>query len=119
MAKHFDKHDLRNARVGYGIRIPRLAANAAVTVLATDDHVELESTDANPKAVTMPTTGEIGQKVTFNLSLRSSTGTYTVACTRNVTAGNVTLDATGEGCIVQFDGTVWRLVTLLGGSTFA
>lgn len=91
-----------------------LAANAAAALARGDGVVSLSSSDASAKGVTMTGT-EAGHLVVVCLRARSSTGTYTLA----VSGGTVTLDATGEGCLVAYDGSAWQLAGLTGGATFA
>lgn len=91
-----------------------LAADAAIVLARDDAAIRLDSTDAAVKAVTMTATQE-GHIVVVFLGNRASTGSYTLA----VSGGTVTLDATGEGVILAYDGTAWRHVGLLGTATFA
>jgi len=98
---------MRRARV--------LAADAALTLAATDAFVELNITTGTTVA-TMTVTE--GQEVTVSAGVRSG-GSYTLACTRGATAGNVTLDAVGEGATLVCLSGVWRLQMLHGGATFA
>lgn len=93
-----------------------LAADAALTLAATDRSVELNITTGTTVA-TMTAT-HTGHEVTVYAGIRSG-GAYTLGCTRGATAGDVTLDAVGEGCIVKYNGSAWKLVALLGGATFA
>jgi hypothetical protein len=93
-----------------------LAADAACVVAATDDTIELNKTTGTT-AVTMTATGA-GHKIHIYLGVRSG-GDATIACTRGATAGTVTLDAVGEGAILKYNGTAWKLVQLTGGATFA
>lgn len=95
-------------------RVRVLGADAAVMLGRDDGLVSLASSDAAAKPVTMTGT-QAGHVVTVCLRSRSSTGTYTLA----VSGGTVTLDATGEGCIVAYDGSAWQLAALTGGATFA
>lgn len=98
---------MRRARV--------LAADAALTLAATDAWVELNITTGTTVA-TMTVTE--GQEVTVYAGVRSG-GAYTLACTRGATTGNVTLDAVGEGATFVCLSGVWRLALLHGGATFA
>lgn len=93
-----------------------LAADAALTIAATDANVELNITTGTT-AATMTATAS-GHQFTVYAGVRSG-GAYTFACTRGATTGTVTLDAVGEGATFQYDGTVWRLQILHGGATFA
>ena len=91
--------------------------DAAIVVTSSDRLIELRSTDANPKAITVSGIEE-GQEVEFYMADRSSTGTYTVACTRAATAGTATMDATHESVRVRrLNGTL-RLIGVVG-ATFA
>lgn len=100
-----------NARPG---TVRSLTANATAALDRGDGVLSLESTDGSAKPVTMTGT-QAGHMVVVNLRTRSSTGTYTLA----VASGTVTLDATGEGCIIAYDGSAWRLAALTGGATVA
>ncbi len=108
------RHDDLHVWAGHRV----LAANAAVVLLESDGVIELESTDAAAKAVTMTALTPDTMIEAF-MHTRSSTGTYTLACNRGATSGNVTLDAAGEGCKLRRVGAVWRLIALYGGATFA
>lgn len=91
--------------------------NAAYTIAATDLNVELSTTAASTVAATMTAT-YAGHALRVVLTVRTA-GAYTFACTRGATAGTVTLDAVGEGCLLVYSGTTWKLFELLGGATFA
>lgn len=93
-----------------------LAADAALTIAATDKWIELNITTGTT-AATMTATSA-GHSFTVYAGVRSG-GAYTFACTRGATSGTVTIDAVGEGAIFLRDASVWRLVSLLGGATFA
>ena len=93
-----------------------LAADAALTVAATDRTVELNITTGTTVA-TMTAT-HTGHEIKVYAGIRSG-GAYTLACTRGATSGSVTLDAVGEGAILKYNGSAWKLVSLLGGATFA
>lgn len=93
------------------------AVNEAVVVTSADRCLELRSTDAAAKAINVAGIEE-GQEVEFFMADRSSTGTYTVACTRAATAGTATLDATLEGISVRRVGGVLRLKSV-SAATFA
>lgn len=106
-----------NARITKPYR--SVAANGALTWTSADANgcIRLtSSTDASAKAATVVTTGFVaGDTLQFHLLLRSSTGTYTIAAS----SLTVTLDATGEGCMLVFDGTAWQIAGLTGGATAA
>ncbi len=91
-----------------------LTANATATLDRADGVVSLSSSDAATKTVAMTAT-QAGHTVTVCLRSRSSTGSYTLA----VSGGTITLDATGEGCVVAYDGSAWQLAALTGGATVA
>lgn len=93
-----------------------LGADAAATLAATDDVVELNS-GAGSKAVTMTATAA-GHVVRVYATTVTG-GDYTLACTRGATGGTVTLNATGEGCVLSYSGSAWKLLELTGGATFA
>lgn len=93
-----------------------LAADAALSLAATDRTVELNITTGTTVA-TMTATHS-GHTVTVYAGIRSG-GAYTFACTRGATSGSVTIDAVGEGAILKYNGSAWKLVSLLGGATFA
>lgn len=95
-----------------------LGANVALTLAQRDRNIELNSTDAAAKAATMTAT-YAGHVVRVVLTAYSSTGSYTLACTRGATAGTVTLNAVGEGCLLVYSGSAWKLFELIGGATFA
>lgn len=111
--------DATSVLMGYRL----LAANAIPTVDVTDRVIELSSTDAANKACIMSAAQFLppyeGKELHICLSVRSSTGRYDVPCTRGATAGNVALDAAGEGCILRLEAGVWRLLHLTGGATFS
>lgn len=95
-----------------------LGADAALALLPTDAVIEVNSAAA-AKPATMTTAGMgVNQQIRVSATVVGG-GSYTLAATRGLTAGTVTLDAVGEGVDLLWDGTVWRVVTLLGGATFA
>lgn len=101
-----------------GARI--VTANGALTLAATDRVVGLaNSSDTATKAATMTATHD-GHQVQVQLFARSSTGSYTIACsTLAGTSGTVTLDAAGEGVdLVRISGT-WYYLRLIGTASFA
>ncbi len=110
--------DVQRLRGGFATKVRLEAADAAISIDDTDGVVLLRSSDANAKSVTMGGAYE-GHRLTIALQARTSTGSYTVACTRAGSALTVTLDATGEGCELVHDGTNWELVALTGGATAA
>lgn len=93
-----------------------LAADAALTVAATDRTIELNIT-TGATAATMTATHSGHQFIAY-AGIRSG-GSYTFACTRGATSGTATIDAVGEGAIFKYNGSAWKLVSLLGGATFA
>lgn len=95
-----------------------LAENATHAVAVTDGTVTLHSSDASAKPATMTATYP-GHRVTALMRERSSTGSYTYAATQGTTSGTVTLDAVNEGVVLEYDGTIWRVIDLLGGAGFA
>lgn len=106
--------DLVGASIVKQLRV--LSADAALTVAATDANIELNITTGTT-AATMTATAS-GHQFMVYAGVRSG-GSYTFACTRGATTGTVTIDAVGEGAIFQYDGSVWRLQSLLGSATFA
>jgi hypothetical protein len=93
-----------------------LAADAALVIAATDRTIELNITTGTTVA-TMTAT-HTGHEVIAYAGIRSA-GAYTFACTRGATSGTVTIDAVGEGVLLKYNGSAWKLVSLLGGATFA
>lgn len=99
-----------------------VAANAAVTLLATDSVVEISRSNASITAVTMTAT-YTGHRVRVAMSAYSSTGTYTLACTRGATVGTMTLNAAGAWADFVYSGSAWKLVAAgiapVAGAVFA
>lgn len=102
-----------------------LAANAALAITDDDGNygtIIVTSTDAAAKAATFswrsPTADGGGPKFKIYCATRSSTGTYTVACTYGGAAGTVTIDATNEAPEFARIGSTLYCIAL-GGSTFA
>lgn len=99
-----------------------VAANGALTIGPEDGNIILlNSSDAATKAatITAPTavaTG--GAEFTIVLKARSSTGSYTVACTNAGVSGTVTFDAALESATFQWINGVLNVLTLTG-ATFA
>ncbi len=106
--------DLQGATVVEGFRV--LTADAALTLAAGDKLIELNLTTGTTVA-TM--TVIEGVEITVYAGVRSGNGACTLACTRGAGTGSVTIDAVGEGAIFKCASGVWRLVSLLGGATFA
>lgn len=89
-----------------------VAANAAVTLAASDRTILLlDSSDASAKAFTMTPT-QAGHRIMVRLVARSSTGSYTAA----VSGGAVTFNAANEAAEIVFDGSSWQLVALMGAT---
>lgn len=101
-----------------GLRL--IAANVTPTVLAKDRFLALQnSSDANPKAIVVSGMKD-GQELSAQLFARSSTGTYTVACSNlAATPGTVTLDAAGEGADFYRQAGILYVTRLIGTATFA
>ncbi len=95
-----------------------LGADAALT-LAVDDVVVEVNSAAGAKAATMTTAGMVENKQIRVSASVVSGGSYTLAATRGLTAGTVTLNAVSEGVDLLFDGTLWRVINLFGTATFA
>ena len=103
-----------------------LAANAALAINDDDGvgfgTIIVSSSDAATKAATFdwrtPVATGGGPRFQIECAARSSTGSYTVACTYNGTAGTVTIDAAAEAPIFHRIGSTLYCVAL-GGSTFA
>lgn len=94
--------------------------NGALTVGIGDQVIELGSTDGAVKAATMNTNGvPSGQRVRVVMSEYSSLGSYTLAATQRETSGTVTLRAIDDGVDLLFDGSVWRVIGLLGSAFFS
>lgn len=93
-----------------------LSANAALTLAERDRNIELNKT-SGATAATMTATyaGHVVRVVITTFSA----GSYTLACTRGSTSGTVTLDALGEGALLVYSGSAWKLLELIGGATFA
>ena len=112
--------DLTGATVNYVNRT--VAANGALTIAGTDRTIILlDSSDAAAKAatITAPTAhASGGPLLTIVLKARSSTGSYTVACTNGGSAGTVTFDAALESATFAWINGVLHVVTLTG-ATFA
>jgi len=94
------------------------AANAALTLAATDGVIKLQSTDATNVAATMTAT-HAGHEITVFLDVRSATGSYTLGSNQAGIAGDVTLDLAEDGALLVYSGTAWEVVALLGGATWA
>ena len=89
----------------------------ALTIGPTDRTIDLEATGLIFTA-SMPATWA-GHRVLITVTTWSAGGSCLVPCTQGATSGTVTLNALMEGCIVVYSGSVWKLVGLLGGATFA
>lgn len=88
------------------------AADAAVALVRTDGHIELNSTTGT-KAITT-TSADEGQIV----SLRAGTvsgGSYTLA----VTGGTLTLNSAGELAVIKRVGSAWIVLALTPSSSTA
>lgn len=97
-----------------------LAANASLTIGIGDKVIELSSTDTNTKAATMNTNGVPTRwRVRTIVTDHSGTGSYTIAATRGSVSGTVTLGAVDDGVDLLFDGSVWRVIGILGSAAFA
>ena len=99
-----------------------VAANTDPVLTQNDKTVELQSTDTSTVVISTSAAlpPGIGKSITLALVVRGSTGSFTLAATRGATAGTITLDAVGEGAIVTRNNAgVWKLISLLGGATFA
>lgn len=95
-----------------------VAQDGALTLATTDYTIHLDSTTGT-KAATMTTTGMgTGQRMRVLLDVATG-GAYTLAANRAGASGTVTLNASGEGVDLVFDGTSWIAEALLGGATFA
>ena len=101
-----------------GLRL--IAANVTPTVSPLDRFLALQnSSDAAAKAIVVSGVKD-GQEFSAQLFARSSTGTYTVACSNlAAAAGTVTLDAAGEGADFYKDDGVLYVTRLIGTATFA
>lgn len=103
-----------------------IAANGALAITDEDGvgcgSILVSSTDANTKAATFtwrtPTADGGGAKFRIYCTARSSTGSYTVACTYLGTAGTITIDAALESPEFHRIGSTLYCVAL-NGSTFA
>lgn len=93
--------------------VREVAADGALTLTRDDGIVSVESTNTTAKAATLTGT-QPGHIVHIICRARSSSGSYTVTPTE----GTVTLNSTGEGCVIGYDGGNWRLAGLTGGATF-
>lgn len=109
------------------VRARTVAANAALTIGITDAVIILlNSSDAATKAatITAPTAAANaliaagGSRLSIVLKARSSTGSYTVACTNAGVAGTVTFDAALESAEFVWINGVLNVITLTG-ATFA
>lgn len=112
--------DVSGGTLNVGART--VAANGALAISGTDQVIILlGSSDASAKAatITAPTAVSAGgSMLTIVLKARSSTGTYTVACTNAGVAGTVTFDAALESAVFCWINGVLNVVTLTG-ATFA
>lgn len=96
-----------------------LAANAGLTLATTDSVVELSSSNTSHKAATMTAT-YAGHCIRVALTVYSSTGSYTFACSRGATVGTVTLNAVGAWVDLVYSGSTWKVVGLSSaGAAFA
>ena len=95
---------------GTGAVVSTTAANEVPVIDEFTRYVFLlSSTDGASKPIPLPAVADTyaGQRITFQLLLRSSTGDYTLA----VQPSTQTLNLTGETVTIVFDGTVWRAIT--------
>jgi len=90
-----------------------LGADAAFTIAATDQVVEVTGSSGGTIAATMTAT-HTGHTVIVKMLAGDGTNKYTMA----VTGGTVTLDAAEEVAMVYYDGADWRHA-FLTGATFA
>lgn len=102
-----------------GMRTPHreLAADAALTLAQTDAGGTIELNITSGTTVVTMTALAAGSEITVYAGIRSG-GAYTLAATRGATSGTVTIDAVGEGVIIKYNGSAWKVVSLLGGATF-
>jgi len=117
-----DDSDLAALTVASYLAIPpaRILATDGALVMSDSDEVVLVGTTSGTKAAVLNFgPAEPGGGARFTVSCdRFSGGAYTIACTRGVTAGVVTIDALGEAPSFQRIGGTLQLVAL-NGATFA
>lgn len=99
----------------------RFLANDAALVITDTDRLIIVNSVSGTKAATFnwteTTTSTGGARLTVSMQLATA-GSYTIACTRGIIAGTVTLDAVGEAPEFQRIGSTLYLVAL-NGATFA
>lgn len=112
--------DITGGTLNVGART--VAANVALAITGSDRVIILlGSSDASAKAATITAPTAVaagGSLLTVVLKARSSTGTYTIACTNAGVSGTVTLDAALESVVFCWINGVLNVVTLTG-ATFA
>lgn len=99
----------------------RFLANDAALVITDTDKIIIVNSVTGTKAATFNWTEQTTAYggANFKISMQLATaGSYTVACTRGIIAGTVTIDAVGECPEFQRIGSTLYLVAL-NGSTFA
>lgn len=90
-----------------------VAANAAVTIAATDRWIRISATTTATTAITMTAT-HAGHIVTIEMTAGDADSVYTAA----VTGGTVTFNAALEKCTFIYTGSAW-VHSLDVGATFA
>jgi hypothetical protein len=95
-----------------------VTANAALTILATDSVIKLQSTDATDLVATMTAT-RAGHVIDVFLDVCSSTGSYSLASNQGGVVGSVALAAAEDGVRLVYSGTAWEVVQLFGAAIWA
>lgn len=98
----------------------RVATSSPVTVAATDATVVSDLTVAGPVAVSLP--AGVTKQFVILVDGKGDAGTNNVTITGNggqLINGNATLvlNTNYQGCILQFDGTQWRVLANVKNST--